>query len=207
MTSRLSVSFTSYNLHKLSNNLKESLLCQSGGSEVQIENHLPVCLCVPVQYPASLARSLTSTIRHFFRAVSPSLPELYINIKKSSSSRSCRWRRQAISGRVRARSDWDQHSNSWCCFSKIPWCVVFRGLCLGSGRKSCYLAKVSENAPIIQQWGEEKRESWLQWQVTSSLNQIKTSSIHDSLKLLHFTEINQWSHTRSSSVKRFDFSL
>lgn len=154
-------------------------------SEVQIENHLPVCLCVPVEYPASLARSLTSTNPSlFFRAVSSSLPELYINIKKSSSSRSCRWRRQAI-------SDWDQHSNSWCCFSKIPWCVVFRGLCLGSGRKSCYLAKVSENAQIIQQWGEEKRESWLQSQLTSSLNQIKTSSMHDSLELGHFTEINQ----------------
>lgn len=121
----------------------------------------PLCVpppsSLPPSLPPSLPRSLTSTIRHFFQAVSSSLLELYINIKKSSS-RSCRWGRQAISGRVRAGSDWDQHSNSWCCFSKLPWCVVFRGLCLGSGRKSCFLAQPSENAEIIQPSGVRRGE-------------------------------------------------
>lgn len=46
------------------------------------------CLCSP---PFSLELS------------PPFLPELHINMKKSSSSRSCHWRRQAISGRVRER--------------------------------------------------------------------------------------------------------
>ena len=55
-------------------------------------------------------------------------PLLSLSLLASSEtgSRRSHWRRQAINASV--RFNWDQHSNSQRCLSKISWCVLWLGL-------------------------------------------------------------------------------